>query len=85
MENPHMSIANAQNLRRDPGADRHYGIRVTTRAGDPFRLLVGADWAREHWFETQEERDQALAEMSRLHEYSRPNDRPTLEFSPVTR
>jgi len=80
-----MSIANAQNLRREPGVDRPFGIRVATRAGDPFRLLVGAEWTREHWFETQRERDQALAEMSRLHEYSRPNDRPALEFTPVAR
>ena len=80
-----MSIANPQNLRHPPAASTPFGIRVTTRAGDPFRLLVGAEWQREHWFETQTDRDEALAEMSRLHEYSRPNDRPALEFTPINR
>jgi hypothetical protein len=52
-------------------------------AGDPFRKLLGEDWSRTHWYETAEERDAALAEMSRKHEYSRPGDRPALSFEKV--
>ena len=50
---------------------------------DPFRKLLGEDWSRTHWYETAEERDAALAEMSRKHEYSRPGDRPALSFEKV--
>ncbi len=50
---------------------------------DPFRKWLGPDWHRLHWYRTAEERDAALREMSRLHDYSRPHDQPTLMFSKV--
>jgi len=40
--------------------------------------VLGPEWSRTHWFVTAAERDAALAEMSREHEYSRIGDRPTL-------
>jgi hypothetical protein len=80
-----MSIANAHNLHHPLPAERPYGIRVSTRAGDPFRLLVGNDWSREHWYGTAAERDEALAEMSRRHDYSRAGDAPALTYTKVDR
>ena len=80
-----MSIANAHNLNQPLPDNRPYGIRVTTRSGDPFRLLVGKDWSREHWFGSARERDEALVEMRRRHDYSRSGDDPALEFETLTR
>lgn len=60
-----------------------YGIRVSLRSDDPFRRLLGPDWHRLHWYRTAAERDAALAEMSRRHDYSRPKDAPTLQYAKV--
>ena len=78
-----MLIANAQNLHHPLPDNRPYGIRVGLRRGDPFSLLVGADWSRSHWFGTAEERDAALTDMARKHEYSRQGDEPALVFEKV--
>ena len=50
---------------------------------DPFRGLLGPEWQKYHWFATAVERDRALEEMSRKHEYSRTGDRPALVFVKV--
>jgi hypothetical protein len=60
-----------------------YGVRVSLRPGDPFRKIMGAEWHRVHWFFTPAERDAALLEMARKHEYSRIGDRPALQFEKV--
>ncbi len=79
-----MGIANAHNLRTPPLEKlRPYGIRVSLPPGDPFRKLLGPEWHRTHWYSTPQERDTALAEMSRRHEYSRAGDRPALVFEKV--
>ena len=79
-----MSTCHSYNLREpESAAPKPYGVRVSLRAGDPFRKLLGADWSRTHWFETVLERDAALVEMSRKHEYSRPGDRPALNYEKV--
>jgi len=79
-----MSTCQIHNLRHPTStAPRPYGVRVSLPAGDPFRKLLGEDWSRTHWYETAEERDAALAEMSRKHEYSRPGDSPALSFEKV--
>lgn len=77
-------IAAPHNLRRPVSqGPKPYGVRVSLLAGDPFRKIMGADWHRVHWFATAAERDAALAEMSRRHEYSRAGDRPALVFEKV--
>ena len=79
-----MAIVAPHNLRRpDAGIQRPFGVRITLKAGDPFRKLLGADWNKTHWYGTAAERDAALIEMSRKHEYSRPGDRPALKFDKV--
>src|SRR5260221_12445658 len=77
-----MGISNAHNLTGAPTIEpRPYGLRVSLRTLDPFGALCGADWQRTHWYRTAAERDGALLEMSRKHEYSRPGDRPALGFA----
>ena len=74
----------AHNLRAPPVERlRPYGVRISLPPGDPFRKLLGPEWHRLHWFATPQERDAALAEMSRRHEYSRQGDRPSLLFEKV--
>ena len=78
------TICQPHNLRRPSGqGPLPYGVRVSLRAGDPFRKIMGAEWHREHWFATLAERDAALSDMSRKHEYSRVGDKPALLFDKV--
>jgi len=62
-----------------------FGILVRIPAEDPFVNLVGENWQTTHWYTTQTERDLALVDMAREHEYSRSGDKPTLTFAPVNR
>lgn len=79
-----MGISNSHNLARPATIEPlPYGLRVSLRALDPFGKLCGADWQRSHWYRSAQERDAALADMSRKHEYSRPGDRPALVFTKV--
>jgi len=77
-------ISSPQNLLRPiVQGPKPYGVRVSLRPGDPFGRIIGADWSRTHWYATAAERDAALAEMSRRHEYSRAGDKPALEFQKI--
>lgn len=79
-----MGISQAHNLRTPPVEKlRPFGIRVSLPSGDPFRKLLGPEWHRLHWYSTPQERDAALLEMSRKHEYSRAGDKPSLVFEKV--
>jgi len=81
-----MSTASEHNLHRGPlPVVRPFGIRVKLRTGDPFRALLGNDWQKLHWYATARERDAALADMTRRHEYSRIGDTPTLLFEKIER
>ena len=79
-----MHISQPQNL-TSPRIEqqRPYGIRVSLPPQDPFRKILGPEWHRLHWYPTSEQRDAALAEMSRRHEYSRSGDRPALLFEKI--
>ena len=78
------AICQPHNLRRPiVQGPKPYGVRISLRPGDPFRKIMGADWQRSHWYATALERDAALAEMSRKHEYSRIGDRPALLFEKI--
>jgi len=77
-------IAASHNLRRAVSqGPKPYGVRVSLPPGDPFRKIMGAEWHRVHWFATVAERDAALTEMGRKHEYSRTGDKPALVFEKV--
>ena len=80
-----------QNLQRLAGMKQKdettplFGILVSAPANDPFTDLVGKDWSTTHWFSTQQERDRAIKDMQREHEYSRRGDKPTLIFAAIGR
>jgi hypothetical protein len=79
-----MAVVHTHNLHRPITVEqRPYGIRITLREGDPFRHLLGPEWQKFHWYATARERDLALAEMSRRHEYSRSGDAPSLIYTKV--
>jgi hypothetical protein len=79
-----MGISQLHNLRTPPTErQKPYGIRVSLPARDPMRNLLGPDWHRMHWFATPAERDAALREMARRHEYSRMGDRPSLVLEKI--
>ncbi len=79
-----MGISQPQNLTAPMvEKQRPYGIRVSLPAGDPFRKILGPEWHHVHWYPSPDERDAALAEMSRRHQYSRAGDKPSLVFDKI--
>jgi hypothetical protein len=66
-------------------SSKTFGLRVSLPDGDPFTYLLDKDWAATHWYETQTERDLALQDMQREHEYSRNGDKPALVFAAIQR
>ena len=81
-----MGIANEHNLSGGPTpVVRPFGIRVKLPSGDPFRRLLGDDWQKLHWYPSARERDGALADMARRHEFSRIGDEPALLFEKIER
>jgi hypothetical protein len=79
-----MGISQSQNLRAPPNERlQPYGVRVSLPVDDPMRKLLGPQWHRLHWYATPDERDAAIVEMSRRHEYSRATDLPSLVFEKV--
>jgi hypothetical protein len=79
-----MGISQPQNLPAPPLEEQcPYGIRVSLPPGDPFRKILGPEWHRNHWYPSPAERDSALAEMSRRHQYSRAGDKPSLVFDKI--
>jgi hypothetical protein len=79
-----MGISQRQNLRA-PAVEKlqPFGVRVSLPVDDPMRKLLGPQWHRLHWYATPGERDAAITEMSRRHEYSRASDLPSLVFEKV--
>jgi len=82
-----VAISNPHNVNEPAAAtaDGSYGVRISLPEGDPFTRLLDENWATTHWFATAEDRDAALQDMQRKHEYSRPHDKPTLIFAAVSR
>lgn len=81
-----MKICHAHNLNvRESRRQKRFGIRVTLPSTDPFRRVLGEEWQKFHWYETPAQRDQALAEFSKRHMYSRVGDRPSLVFEKIER
>jgi hypothetical protein len=77
-------VCQPHNLRQPTSqVPKAYGVRASLPPGDPFRKLMGGEWHCTHWFATSAERDAALAEMSRRHEYSRRGDKPALVWEKV--
>ena len=79
-----MSICNAHNLSR-PLSEKPFGIRLSLPPGDTLARLLGQDWEAFRWYETESQRDRALAEIRGKHAYARPGDFPTYVYEKVTR
>jgi len=62
-----------------------YGIKVTTPAGDTMNAphLLGEDWQAVRWFDSEEARDEALADMQRQPPYYRSGDSPTVQLEKI--
>lgn len=67
------------------GGERVYGVRMKLPDADPFQLVLGNQWNGFRWYSTETERDAAMADMRREHEYSRLGDTPTLIYEKVER
>ncbi|MBS3800391.1 MAG: hypothetical protein KGY40_05320 [Thioalkalivibrio sp.] len=55
---------------------KRYGIRIRLSEGSTMSMphLLGADWETCRWFDSEEEREKALAEMQRSVPYYRKGD-----------
>lgn len=80
-----MAIAHEHNLITPQPTQMPFGIRVSLRPSDPFARLIGKDWEKFHWFATERQRDEAFAEMTSRHRYSRRGDQPVEIYEKVTR
>lgn len=81
-----MKICHSHNLVADKKDEpKSYGIRVRLPAQDTFRLVLGGDWEKFHWFDSESDRDTQMDDMRRQHEYSRAGDRPTIVLAKVRR
>ncbi len=78
-----MAICHEHNLRASPPPARPFGIRVRLPPGDPFARLLGPGWQKTHWYASEVERDDALADMAGRHLYSREGDEPAVVFERI--
>ncbi len=64
---------------------KRFGIRITLTDDNPMRLphLLGDDWESLHWYDSEEERDRALAEMSKQLPNYRRGDTPAQVLSKI--
>lgn len=62
---------------------RPFGIRVSLPDDDPFVGIIGDNWSTTHWYATQAERDRAMRDMQRTHEYSRRSDKPAIRLEAI--
>jgi hypothetical protein len=68
-------------------AKKRFGIRCTLPADDPMSAahLLGPDWVAERWYDTGQERDEALEGFSNEHLYSRRGDKPSVIYTKISR
>ena len=67
------------------GSERRYGIRVTLPKNDTLTRILGDDWERMHWYESEGDRDRAFSNMATRHGYYRDTDTPTQILEKVSR
>jgi len=66
-------------------SDRMFGIKVSLPSGDTFSTLLGKDWEQVHWYNSEQERDQAYDQMATRHGYYRQTDTPTQVLVKIVR
>jgi hypothetical protein len=66
---------------------KRFGIHITLPAGDPMRKshLLGESWESFRWYDTEEQRDEALREMSDQHVHYRVGDAASVVLSRIER
>jgi hypothetical protein len=66
---------------------KRFGIRITLPEGDPMRKshLLGEDWESFHWYETKEQREEAMREMAQPHIHYRLGDTASVVLDRVER
>ena len=64
---------------------QRYGIRVTLPPDDTLRNVLGDDWERLHWYDTEAERDAAYERMATRHGYYRTTDSPSQILEKILR
>ncbi len=66
---------------------KKYGIRFSLPSDDPLAKphLLGSDWEIYRWYNTREERDEAMEELSGQHPYNRLGDIATQVMEAVER
>ena len=69
----------------DAGQQRTFGIRVTLPANDTLRNVLGDDWERMHWYDSEAERDAAFERMAIRHGYYRTTDSPSQVLEKIVR
>ena len=80
-----MSTENTDPGRIHSAGARVFGIRMTLPPDDSLIPLLGGETEMFRWYATAAERDAALEEMRREHEYSRIGDRPRMTYTKVER
>lgn len=68
-----------------PEGPRVYGLRLSLPPNDPMRPLLGDDWHVYHWFATEDEREQKIAQLRNQFVFYRPGDRPSFVIERVMR
>lgn len=82
-----MEICHRHNLvdPEDIAGDQRFGIRVTLPRDDTLRNVLGDDWERLHWYDTEAERDAAYDNMATRHGYYRTSDTPSQVLEKIVR
>lgn len=79
-------LSSPHNLNSAPDmTEKRFGIRASLPKSDPFTRLLDEQWETFHWFEREDERDSALTDMRKRHEFSRIGDSPTVLYEPISR
>ncbi|MDX1516931.1 MAG: hypothetical protein R3288_08840 [Woeseiaceae bacterium] len=82
-----MEVCHSHNLVNPDLAsgEKRYGIRVTLPPDDTLRNVLGDDWERMHWYDSEAERDAAFEKMAIRHGYYRTTDTPSQVLEKITR
>ena len=65
--------------------EQRFGIRVSLPADDTLRNVLGDDWERLHWYDSEAERNAAFEKMAARHGYYRTTDTPSQVLEKIAR
>jgi hypothetical protein len=66
---------------------KRFGIRITLPEGDPLGKshLLGENWESFRWYETEEQREEAMREMGNQHVHYRVGDAASVVLTRIER